>query len=88
MERKYEVGASVVYVDPQGKAHNALVNIWWTGVNAYYSDGKEPGCNLLWISSDPLKTDTYGQQIERATSVVHKSFQPAHGNFWCWPDEV
>ena len=88
MERMYDVSASVVYVDPKGVKHSALVTIWWTGVNAYYSDSKEPGCNLLWVTDDALKQDTYGSQVERATSVVHKSFQPAHGNYWCWPDEI
>lgn len=66
------------YVDPRGEAHNALVTVWWSDV----------GCNVVFTSGDEEKRDSYGRQIERATSVVHKSMQPAHGNFWCWPDEL
>jgi hypothetical protein len=90
VERKYSENSSVVYVDPHGVEHTALVTIWWTGnreVSAYRSENGEPGCNLLWVSDDDTKTDPYGRQIERATSVVHKTKQAAHGNYWCWPDE-
>jgi hypothetical protein len=27
-------------------------------------------------------TNSYGRQIERQTSIVHQSNQPAHGNYW------
>ena len=87
MERKLEVGSAIVYVDPHGKRHNALVNIVWGSVESYQSASGEPGCNLIYVSGDGDKSDTYGRQIERSTSVVHKSKQPAHGNYWCWPDE-
>ncbi len=52
------------------------------------SEAGEPGCNLVFVSSEVDKTDPYGRQIERATSVVHRSKQPAHGRFWMWPDEM
>lgn len=104
MERKYDHNAAIVYVDPRGVSHAALVTAWW-GVaeaqtvgggtetfgspppHAYTSEAGEPGCNLLFVSSEADKTDPYGRQIERATSVVHRSKQPAHGGFWRWPDE-
>lgn len=86
-ERKYEVGDHVIYVDPRGVARNALVNIWWGNVESYRSASGEPGCNLIFISGDPKKDDSYGRQSEHETSVVHKSKQPAPGNFWCWPEE-
>jgi len=89
VERKYEVGASVVYVDPFGVPCPALVTIWWQGIEAYKSEiSNEPGCNVVFVSNDEQKTDTYGSQLERATSIVHKTKQPAHGSYWCWPEEI
>lgn len=87
MDRKLEVGSAVVYVDQFGKPHNALVSIVWQSVDSYRSDSGEPGCNLVLISGDASKTDQYGTQIERETSVVHMTKQPAHGRYWRWSDE-
>lgn len=91
MERNdYDLNATLVYVDPRGVSHSAIVTIWWTGeanVEVYRSANGEPGCNLVYISDDHNKVDPYGRQIERATSVVHKSKQAAHGNYWKWPGE-
>jgi hypothetical protein len=47
----------------------------------------ETCCNLVWISGDEQRTDSYGRQLIRESSVVHKGSQPAHGNYWVWPDE-
>ena len=41
-----------------------------------------------YVVSEPDKADPYGRQIERETSVVHKSDQVAPGMYWCWPDEM
>lgn len=88
MERQFNVGQYVVYVDPYGKIKDALVTIWWHQMASYNSSTGMPGCNVVFVSNDPKKDDSYGTQIERSTSVVHKSFQPAHGNYWCFPDEL
>jgi hypothetical protein len=89
MERKYEIGQHVKYVDPYGVARDALVTIWWGDVESYRSGAGEPGCNVVFVSNDPKANDQYGRQLEeRVTSVIHKSAQPAHGNYWCWPEEV
>jgi hypothetical protein len=90
MERSYEVGAHIVYVDPKGVRRDALVNVWWTNdqeIAEYRSVSGEPGCNLVIVSDDEARKDSYGRQTEHATSVVHKTKQVAPGNFWCWPDE-
>lgn len=70
---KVEVGDAVVYVDPVGKHHKAIVTAAWS-----YS------CiNLVLVSEDVTKTDTYGRQIERQTSMMHSSSPGrAHGFFW------
>lgn len=91
MERDYSVGQHVIYVDGYGKAHKALVTQWWYGdslVQDYLSKYGDPGCNVVYVTDDKLKRDSYGTQIERQTSVIHKSKQPAHGNYYCWPDEL
>lgn len=85
MERNYEVGAHVIYVDPRGQRRDAIVTVWWGN----FGGGTQPnvGCNLVFVADDETKKDPYGRQIERATSVCHKAAQPAPGNYWCWPDE-
>jgi hypothetical protein len=109
MKRAYTIGQAVVYVDPRGVRHPALVKCWWaqwpTDAETKYPDRArfpdlpdevaeghqsmhgEPGCNLVFVSSDVERNDTSGRQTEIATSVVHKSRQSAHGNCWCWADE-
>jgi hypothetical protein len=78
MERKLEIGKDVVYVTPKGERRNALVTAVWSDI----------GCNVVFVTADETKTDPYGRQTERAASVIHKSQQPAPGNFWAWPDEA
>jgi len=81
----------VKFRNSKGKLQDALVNIWWGAPDApgYYNEkGEEPGCNLIIVSDDEKRDDSFGRQSEHETSVVHKSNQPAHGNYWCWPDEV
>ena len=90
MERSYSIGQHVVFVDPNGIARDALVNVWWKGtktIQEYVSASGEPGCNLVIVCKDERKEDSYGRQTEHYTSVVHKSKQVAPGNFWRWPDE-
>lgn len=74
-----KIGDAVVYVDPLGKDRPALVTAVWAGE---YGSTNPPGVNLVFIADDPARDDGYGRQLERATSVIHKSVQPAHGNFW------
>ncbi len=83
----YEVGQHVVFVDPNGVPRQALVTIWW-GLEYYKSNEGEPGCNLIVVCKDEQKSDSYGRQTEHFTSVVHRGKQIAHGNYWCWPDEL
>lgn len=81
MDRELKIGDSIVYIDAHRERHNALVTKVWTSV------GNLPGCNLVYVSSDETKNDPYGRQIERSTSVVHRSAQPAGAGCWCWSDE-
>jgi hypothetical protein len=82
MERELKVRDSVVFIDGRRKRRSALVTKVWASV------GNLPGCNLVAVCDDDQKTDPYGVQIERFTSVVHISQNPAGGWGWAWPDEV
>lgn len=78
-----EVGHQVVYVDPTGAQIPALVTAIW-------GDPKGPAVpciNLVYVSTDPQRTDNFGRQMERQTSLVHRSAQPAHGNYYMLPDD-
>jgi hypothetical protein len=108
MEKKYEPGIPVIYVDPLGIPRSALVTIWhctmdrgaWldsqqTNRSIWAQQDppvevpiRETCCNLVWVSGDVKRTDSYGQQTIRESSVVHKGSQHAHGNYWIWPDEL
>lgn len=71
------VGQSVIFVDPTGKKHTAVVTADWS--TKTFPVG---ALNVVYVSDDPTKGDTYGRQIERATSVPHKDNQSAFGYFW------
>lgn len=77
-KRMPKVGEPVVYVNPVGLAHPALVTAAWG-----------PTCiNLVHVSSDAQKGDTYGRQTERQTSCSHASVVPVWGNYWRFADEA
>lgn len=49
-----------------------------------------PCCNVVFVSEDKNKTDPYGWQLERFTSLAYGRQQhvPFTGQCWCWPDEA
>jgi len=73
-------GQTVVYCDHVGVEHDALVTAVW-GENSF-EDGSGPALNVVYVTNDDTKTDSYGRQIERDTSVIHHDGQPAPGNWW------
>jgi len=76
-ERELHVGDVVVFTDTHCQDHNALVTVVW-----------DPGCcNLVYVSGDGTKTDPYGRQIERDTSVPHVTRGGAPGYCFRYPDE-
>jgi len=90
MERKQpHVGDHVLYTDARGGDRNAIVICVFGDVEQEGSSpyGSMPGVNVVMANSDPECDDPYGRQIERETSVVHKTDQPAHGCYWRWPGE-
>jgi hypothetical protein len=75
-DRMPELGQLVIWHDSVGKSHHALVTAVWS----------KTCINVVFVSSDESRKDGYGRQIERQTSVQHKSIQP-HGFYWRFPDE-
>jgi hypothetical protein len=72
MEQKpLAAGDSVKFFDEHCREHEALV----TCVHS------EKCINLVYVSKDEKKSDVYGQQIERMTSVCDVSLNP-HGNYF------
>lgn len=82
-----EVGQHVLYVDELSKPRPALLTAVWRSTGAYMPHSRVPGVNLVVVSDDEKKDDPYGRQIERVTSVVHVTNQPAPGWYWCLPSE-
>ena len=41
-----------------------------------------PSVNVVFVTPDDSKTDSYGRQIDRATSVPHRGSQPASGYYY------
>lgn len=72
-----EPGTPVVFFDTYGKRHHALVTRGWTPT----------GVNVVYVTDASDKQDSYGSQIERASSVTHKSISQMPGYFWQYPDE-
>lgn len=77
-----KVGKEVVFVDSVGKQFPALI----TAIHGRPED--VPCVNVVFISGDETRQDSYGRQVERSTSVVHRSKQPAHGFYYMEPGDT
>lgn len=77
MERKPKYGQHVVYVDSTANVYDAVVT------NVF----GESCINLVFVTKDGDKKDTYGRQLERETSLLHMRMNPTHGKYWRFADE-
>jgi hypothetical protein len=78
VDRTVKVGEKVIYHNPVGKPFEALVTAVWG-----------PKCiNIVFVSGDTERTDSFGRQIERQTSLSHVSNSPVHGQYWRFEDET
>jgi len=82
-----KVGQHIVYTDELKEPHDALITAVHGTLMLDYNNEPEsiPCINLLIVSHDVSKHDTYGRQIERYSSVVHVSLNSAEANCWNWP---
>lgn len=75
--REEHRGRACVYVDPRGRAYDAIITEVWG-----------PQCvNVVYANDVEGQQDHYGQKLIRATSVMHGAVQQAHGNYWLLPGE-
>lgn len=88
MSQSVQKGDPVIFVDDRRRAHHALVTAVH-GENAWGEDERAqraPSINLAFVSGDEERTDSYGRQIERQSSIVHRAEQEADGLYWYLPD--
>lgn len=76
-----KVCGHVIWVDAHGRQHDAIVTTIWGKIEDV------PCINLVVVSDDESKQDSYGRQIERQTSVVHRTRQAAHGWYYMMPGD-
>jgi hypothetical protein len=85
--RKFDIGATVVWVDEHGLPRPALITAIHGTEREHDGVTHYPCVNLVTTTKDSSKTDPYGRQIERHTSIPHRLEQSAHGFYWRWFDE-
>ena len=81
-----KVGQHVVFVDALSVPHDAIV----TGgpeQQGWNAEWGAPWCNVVYVDPDPSRTDSYGRQVSRQTSLTHVTRQSAPGMYWCFAPE-
>ncbi len=93
--RSVKIGSSVVFVDQKGVRINALVIANWgqhaKGIDqeSSWEEGElGPTINVCFVDQNPERTDSYGRQFKRETSVTHKSGSTAPGFWWALKEEL
>lgn len=74
-ESVLKVGDVVTYRDEHGVDHNALVTV-------VHGNTAQSCINVTYLSDDESKHDSWGRQLERASSVQRKSDVTAHGRYF------
>ena len=92
--RQISIGDAVVFIDSVGRVSNALVtNVFGeTRLGRLYGAEVDtvfyPCINFVTVADDENKTDPYGRQLSRHTSMVHRSANQAGRFCWIFPDET
>lgn len=76
-----EVGDVVSIVNENYEEHFALV----TAIHGNNWEQFTPSINCVYLSSDPSKSDPYGRQLERLSSLSHFNGthgMPKRGRYW------
>lgn len=72
-----DVGKAITFYDTRGQACPALI----TAVHGSQC------VNLIYVNDVEGQRDNYGQKMLRACSVMHGSWQQAHGYYWLYNTE-
>lgn len=98
-----KIGDHVIFFDQFGMEHNALLTAvhgethrsktFPRGTTEYTEENlvdcvTYPSVNLVLVSPDSKREDSYGRQLERESSCVYHMDQSAWGNFYCFPEDV
>lgn len=89
-----EVGNHVIYIDNQRRKVNALVNCLHGRAEPMEYDGevfpRDISCiNIIHLSQDPNREDSYGRQSEHVTSLNHCGDSSiCVGHCWHFPEET
>lgn len=58
----------------QGSIDQERYDSWIKGLDTLAESSFQPSCiNVVYVSKDPSKSDPYGQQLERLSSLQHES---------------
>ena len=94
--REPKVGDAIIFFDELRHELNAIV----TAVHGEVSQSQKaygdptmvwhtPLVNLVFVTPDESKTDSWGRQMDRQSSCAHvSSYLHPVGNHWCFPEEV
>lgn len=91
--REPRVGDAIVYFDSLRRELSAIITAVHGEVSGGPTEGhpkqgwNTPCINLVFVTPEESKTDSWGRQTDHASSCVHASDQRV-GYYWCWPEEV
>lgn len=97
MQRTIKKGQAVVFIDPSGVHHDALITTNHSNMASWDDElplvgyPKGPGdagfnwppcINVVYVVDDDKRVDQYGNQTVHMSSVVHETVNMAGGNCW------
>jgi len=86
--RSLEIGQPVVFIDQHRNRVPALIQCVHGEPSEHEGHEYYPCVNLVFVSRDQNRSDSYGRQIEHQTSVSYWSSQrPVVGFCWYFPGE-
>jgi hypothetical protein len=94
--REPRVGDAVIFFDSLRNELSAILTAVHGEVSSSqvsYGDPTQkwntPCVNLVYVTPDEGKTDSWGRQTDHASSCTYVEHQyPKVGMYWCWPEEV
>lgn len=89
MDRELTVGMPVRYWDEYRVEHAALLTAVHGLIHEIDGNVYIPCVNVVYVSEHEAKRDPYGRQLERESSVVHRTDMHIEGppaRCWDWID--
>jgi len=93
--REPKVGDAVIFFDSLRRELNGILQAVHGEVSGGPVEGAPeqswytPCVNLVYVTPDSDKIDSWGRQTDHASSCSYvDQQQPRVGMYWCWPEEV